>query len=92
MKQTVDAECSSCSGTGLYCGMCEAKGTAVICCKCGGTGCEKISFTPFSRRKGKQGINTVSWSGGTFILSAGAVGNAISYREFESGKLPPKPR
>jgi len=88
MKQTVDTECSSCGGTGLYCGMCEPKGTAVICCRCGGTGCEKISYTPFTRRKGKQGVNTVSWSRGTFILNAGPGKASVSYRDFENGVLP----
>ena len=31
-----DVECTSCSGTGLYQGMAERDGTAVICYQCDG--------------------------------------------------------
>jgi len=37
-KQVVLAECSSCHGTGLYSGMCEGPGVAVVCLTCDGLG------------------------------------------------------
>jgi hypothetical protein len=89
MASEVLAECHSCSGTGLYSGMCEPRGTAVVCLTCSGTGCEKIRYVPFTSRKGKRGIKTVSNSRGSFIATGvGAVGNSISYEEFSRGVLP----
>jgi len=89
MKKTIDIECESCSGTGLYSGMCEAKGIAVVCVRCDGTGCQKFSYIPFTCRKGKRGIHTVTLSRGqTMIAGCGPGGKPITYREFESGKMP----
>ena len=55
MQQTfrAKAECKSCGGTGLYQGMAEKKGSAVICYVCNGTGCEdiEINYIPFKKRK-----------------------------------------
>ena len=86
---TVKIECRDCGANGLYQGFAEPEGHAVICITCGGTGCEKISYRPFERRKGKKGIHTVSRSRGSFIgAGVGAVGASISYFEFEAGKMP----
>ena len=88
MKLSVESECESCDGTGLYCGMAEPKGTAVVCLSCNGTGCRTIHYTPFSRRKEKRGVHTVSLSRGSFILNCGPGGKPVSYEEFQSGKMP----
>ena len=88
-KQTIHIECRSCNATGLYSGFCEAKGTAVVCVDCGGTGAETFQYTPFTKRKGKRGINTVRLSRGRVIgTGVGAVGKSISYKEFSKGKFP----
>ena len=85
----VKARCSSCGGTGLYSGMCEAEGTAVVCLTCDGTGCQIIRYHPFEKRLGKRGIKTVSRSRGSFIVTGvGAVGASITYAEFQKGKMP----
>ena len=39
MKIERNEVCKSCSGTGLYIGMAERDGAAVVCSKCNGTGC-----------------------------------------------------
>lgn len=89
MEVRVKAECEYCKGTGLYSGFCEPKGTAVVCQGCAGSGCAIIHYKPFTRRKGKRGIKTVSLSAGTFIATGvGAVGHSISYAEFAKGKFP----
>jgi len=89
MKKFVQAECSSCNATGLYSGMCEAEGTAVVCLGCNGTGCETVSFTPFTKRRGRRDIKTVYRSGGRFIMTGtGPVGSSITYSEFTKGKMP----
>jgi hypothetical protein len=87
----IDAECSSCGGTGLYSGMCEGPGIAVVCLRCEGTGCEKVYYRPFAGRKKKKGIKVVYRSGGGFIATGcGPRGNGITYKEFEAGKFPPE--
>jgi len=53
---TIDMECRSCEGTGLYSGMCEPKGVAVVCHTCNGSGCEKLSYKPFIGRKPRTDI------------------------------------
>lgn len=85
----VEAACRSCDSTGIYCGFMEAKGTGVVCLTCDGTGCHKIYYKPFERRKRRNGVHTVSRSAGSFILTGtGAVGNSIPYKEFLAGKMP----
>ena len=88
-KVVVQAECEACGATGLYSGFMEAKGTAVVCVRCDGTGCAKISYTPFTKRHGRHGIKTVSRSRGSFIATGvGPTGESISYAEFAKGKMP----
>lgn len=54
-------ECPSCGGTGLYVGMAERDGAAVVCHKCRGTGCFEFSYTytPFASKKNKKGVKHV---------------------------------
>ncbi len=85
---TVDAECGSCRGTGLYRGMAEPKGVAVVCLTCQGTGCQAIKYTPFNTRKHRTDVKTVQLSRGPTILSCGPVGNAITYSQFLAGQRP----
>jgi hypothetical protein len=81
---TINAECGSCKGTGLYCGFVEPKGTAVICVNCGGSGMKEIKYTPFTGRKHRDGIHTVSRSRGSLLaLGVGAVGQSMSYAQFQ---------
>lgn len=87
--ETVKAECSSCGGTGLYCGFAEKKGLAVVCRTCSGTGCKEISYTLFTGRKPKADIHTVSLSRGSFIgTGVGAHGVSIGYHAFQKGAMP----
>lgn len=87
--RSVRVECSSCYGTGLYQGMCEAKGEAVICLGCAGTGCEVLRYRPFVRRRGKRGIKSVRLSRGQSLAAGvGGHGPSITYAEFAAGKMP----
>lgn len=88
MQKSVKAQCDDCRGTGLYSGMCEAEGTAVVCLGCAGTGCAIIRYTPFKKRKLRRDIKTVSLSKGRFIMAGvGATGQSVTYKEFLKGKL-----
>ena len=88
-KLTVKFECSACGGTGLYRGMCEGKGTAVVCLRCDGTGCRDLEYTPFTERKPRTDVEHVYLSRGTFIgTGVGPAGSSVTYEEFLQGKMP----
>lgn len=82
-KNTIQCECNACHGTGLYSGFAEAKGTAVVCLGCAGTGAATVSWTSYSGRKKKAGIKSVSRSQGRSIATGvGAAGEAMTYAQF----------
>jgi len=88
-KVCVNTECDSCGGTGVYHGFCEAEGEAVVCLRCDGTGCAKIYYMPFTKRKNRRGINTIRLSRGGFLATdVGGFGDSITYTEFKKGKMP----
>lgn len=82
-KKFILVHCRDCGATGLYQGFAEPKGHAVICITCNGTGAEKISYSPFKKRKQKQGIEYVCISvGKSLITGVGGVRKKIPYAEF----------
>lgn len=88
-KNFVEAECGSCRGTGIYRGFAEPKGVGVVCLSCDGSGCKRISYTPFTARKRRDDVQTVQLSAGSLLVTGvGPRGSAITYREFLEGKLP----
>jgi hypothetical protein len=56
-----ECQCKSCGGTGLYVGMAERNGAAVLCINCKGTGREvnRITYTEFDKRKKRSGVTRV---------------------------------
>lgn len=88
----VISECSGCSATGVYQGMCEGPGIAVVCLLCKGTGQTKMTYKPFVKRKVRKGVKIVHRSAGTFIAGPiGPTGEGIPYSEFLKGKMTVKP-
>lgn len=84
----LEYECDDCRGTGLYSGFCEAKGTAVVCLGCDGSGKAVFKYSPFMGRKKRTDIKTVSRSRGSFIgTGVGAVGKSVTYDEFLRGAI-----
>ena len=69
---TGEVECDSCGGTGLYCGMAEKKGSAVVCTNCKGTGkvSVKQTFKKFEKRKKREGVKRVFETAGGYMLAA----------------------
>lgn len=55
MKHVIefDEKCKSCDGTGLYVGIGERDGAAVVCAICKGTGCKHtvVTYEDFEKRK-----------------------------------------
>ena len=74
-QQTVtqQEQCPNCKGTGLYAGMGERLGAAVMCRKCKGTGMFEHQFVPFSGKQPPPGnisrVYAHNPSDGAFIIT-----------------------
>jgi hypothetical protein len=80
---TIRTQCSDCGGTGLYSGFMEAKGEAVVCVRCGGSGCRTINYTPFQGRKRRNGITKVRYGSGLILDNPGKDA-WMTYDEFKT--------
>ena len=60
-KIEFDAKCESCNGSGLYVGMAEKDGAAIVCVSCKGTGKvhEVITYEDFEKKKKRRGVKRV---------------------------------
>ena len=90
MKKTIefDEMCKSCSGTGLYIGIAERDGAAVVCRKCKGTGCFhfKHEYEPFTeRRESESTIRQVYETNPGICIGTGENGE---YRLGDFGGMP----
>jgi len=66
---TVAIECQACTGTGLYVGLAERDGTAVVCHTCKGTGESTTTYRPFvERQPAPRGVQRVHLAMG-YVLS-----------------------
>lgn len=84
VTKRISQECPDCHGTGLYSGMCEAKGDAVVCITCEGKGWIWHYYTPFTGRRKKTGIKKIRYSNGYMMAAGvGGFGEAMTYAEFE---------
>ena len=100
-KIEMEIECPSCAGTGVYQGMAEGTGTAVVCNKCNGTAkfLYKYQYNEFTGRKRAIGVKQVYLPsryklGLGKIVFANGIGEidmdkeGVSYEEFLEGKMP----
>jgi hypothetical protein len=101
-KIEMNIECQACGGTGVYVGMAERKGAAVVCRTCKGTGCYGYSFSynEFNGRRRKDGVERVYLDGMGYVLGTGKINysdgigeidmdkEGVSYSEFLDGKTP----
>ena len=89
MKKIVehDEVCESCGGTGLYVGMAERDGAAVVCDTCKGSGCFHFAheYTPFEHRKDRRGVRRVFQTNPGICIGEG---NGHTLEEF--GGMPTK--
>ena len=98
MKIEHDEVCHSCSGTGLYVGLAERDGAAVVCHKCDGTGCFHFvhEYTPFKERIGRSDVKRVFETNPGICIGTGKDGRfnlsdfgGMPFSEWESGKVFP---
>ena len=75
-----DQECTDCGGTGLYIGMAERDGAAVICHKCRGTGCKhvRLEYEPFHNRHTRTDVDRVYQSNPGIMIGKGGGKYALS--------------
>lgn len=96
-----DQVCKDCKGSGLYVGMAENDGFAVVCHTCDGTGCVHVRFEyeSFRKRKIKRNIiRVLQWNAGYCVGVHGSNGKifpidhfgGMSYKDWISGN--PFPR
>lgn len=85
---TIKTECAACKSTGLYVGFAEAKGEAVVCVSCEGTGCRTVSYTPFAGRRRRNGIEKIRYGSGT-ILDDPRKAKWMTYNEFRATEKVP---
>jgi hypothetical protein len=97
-------ECPACNGTGVYQGMCERGGTAVICHRCDGTGAYtyRFEYNLFQGRQINPNVDRVYESSYDYVISTGILEfktesgpisinmdkEGVSYKEFLQGKMP----
>jgi len=75
-------ECQSCKGTGLYVGMAENDGAAVICYDCEGEGFMHVtdSYPKFTERKKKKSVKRVFKTAGGYGISGEDITNTKGER------------
>jgi hypothetical protein len=103
MKKKIDLkiECKSCGGTGVYRGIAEGNGAAVVCNRCKGTGCENYHFEykEFTGRKTIKDVERVFITGYGYVVGVKPITlcngvfvdfskEGVSYGDFLKGKMP----
>lgn len=72
MEKTIEhiEKCQSCRGTGLYIGMAERSGAAVVCYNCKGTGAFKFKhkYEEFDGRKRRDNVERVFEANPGFVI------------------------
>ncbi len=100
-KIDIDIQCQACDGTGVYVGMAERHGAAVVCYQCKGTGKYNyvLEYENFKKMNIRKNIKRVYKSSYGFCIAPTKIPTAsggvidletegISYEEFKIGKLP----
>ena len=84
-------QCKDCKGTGLYVGMAESRGGAVICHTCGGTGeqHQKFEYEEFIERKPHQATWVYAVNPGIVVDNGKIVTGGVSKVDWEKDPLSP---
>lgn len=102
MKKTIEIreKCPSCDGTGLYIGLAERDGAAVVCHNCNGTGCHVFThiYEDFEKRFDSIKVKRVYATNPGICIGTGNKGEltlksfgGMPYRDWLVGKpFPPK--
>jgi hypothetical protein len=93
----IDEKCPDCKGTGLYIGLAERDGSAVVCHKCKGTGCFHYvhEYELFTEREERADVKMVVEVNPGICIGAGndcklTDFGGMSYSDWTEGKPFPK--
>ncbi len=92
-KIVITRQCSSCAGTGLYDGIGERDGFAVVCSQCSGTGksIQTIEWEDFTRRIAAKGVRQVLECNPGICAGGTRDFGGMSYTDWDAGlPFPPK--
>ena len=94
-------ECSSCKGSGVYVGMAEKDGAAVICHNCKGTGAFHyvFNYNDFTGRKSRADVKRVYLQSYGYVIAPKEIdfkgigkidmaNEGVSYNDFLNGAMP----
>lgn len=90
-KETHKIACKSCEATGLYVGMAERDGAAVVCHTCRGTGetTLTVEWDDFTRRKRRKDVTHVYGTNPGIVAAPSAVPGGVPYPIWETdGEAP----
>jgi hypothetical protein len=87
---TVECECRACGGTGLYVGLGERDGAAVVCSRCKGSGKSKVTYRPFEGRKTQEGVTQVFAANPGVVLAPSVTPGGVPYESWLSGDVDPR--
>ena len=78
-------ECDSCKGSGLYVGLGERDGLAVLCSRCMGQGYTEniVEYNAFAGRKNRDGITHVIYVNPGIVLTPELVDEAVPVQEWQ---------
>jgi hypothetical protein len=89
-KIEIDVECTACKGTGVYVGMGERNGAAVVCKHCDGIGKIHMTLTLFTSRHKRDNITRVHKINPGWTLTDDPADGGIPYKDWLAGKpFPP---
>lgn len=83
-----DCECEDCKGSGLYIGMAERPGAAVLCKTCDGTGKHHVSirYKDFEGKRRRTGVKRVFQANPGIAVGPGKSNGGLSYDDWLDGK------
>lgn len=100
-KIEMEIQCKSCGGTGVYVGIAEREGAAVVCRSCNGTGKYqyKFEYEEFTGRKEKEGVTRVYKSNFGYMIAPKKINfhplgeidlsrEGVGYDAFLAGEMP----
>lgn len=85
--KTLNVECGTCNGTGVYKDTKLKEGEGIVCLDCEGKGSRTVAYVPFTQRKQRTDIGVVFRSrrpDGKY----GVYPNPVTYAEFLAGMMP----
>lgn len=86
--KSLEIQCPTCEGTGIYRGIAEPKGVGKVCRDCKGTAKQTHRYVPFTGKIVRHDVTQVVAADEGILHTPYAEQGAVTYKEFLEGKLP----